>query len=69
MKNTKNNTIILKRKNRVKRDIDLEIINSEEDTPSDVQNIMKTKTYKGYTSIYVNSPSREIKKWFELRKI
>lgn len=34
-----------------------------------VRNIIKTRIRKNNNTLYVNAPSREIRKWFELRKI
>ncbi len=46
----------------------LKIIKEDSDLLNAKKSV-KTRICKNYDSIYINAPSREIKKWFEFHKI
>lgn len=52
--------LVIKRKNKLVGYKNVQLI---------VENAMKTRIRKDNNLVFVNAPSREIKKWFELRKI
>lgn len=71
---------VFKRKDRTREYEDVQIVDVDElrepnaawmrRNPKKEKNfLVKTRIRKDNDSKYVNSPSREIKKWFELRRI
>ncbi len=74
MKNKQKKYVFVEEKYKAKRNSYIQIVKQENKTPLRVQKgngefLIETRICKDYPSVYVNSPSREIKKWFELRKI
>jgi hypothetical protein len=82
MINANNRTAIFKMKSRVVESKEIQIVNPRESRgarknfsiqknkiPFAVQFPTRTRIWKGGESIYVNAPSREIKKWFVTRRI
>ena len=61
--------IIHKRKDRAFGYGEAQIIKDESQVSPVIQIVTKTRIRKYLGSRYENAPSREIKKWFELRRI
>lgn len=58
----------IRRNNALERK-DIQILKQNNARLLTIQNVIATRIRKDNSSIYVDVPSREIKKWFETRRI
>jgi hypothetical protein len=68
MKNKKEEIEFVMKKGKVVGYRDIHIAGMKNRPVQPIQKAIKTRIRKDYDSVYENTPSREIKKWFELRK-
>ena len=68
MKSTNKEVIIFKVKDRTERYRTIKVVKKNKNIALAVQEAIYTRIRKNNPSIYENTPSREIKKWFESRR-
>ncbi len=61
--------LVIERKERAVEYGDIKIVADKNEILLTIQKVTETRIRKDNKSVFANSPSREIKKWFELRKI
>lgn len=64
-----NGLIFFKEQDTIAGDREIRIIKRRSKLPLDIQNAIKTRIRRDNDSKYHNLASREIKKWFESRRI
>jgi hypothetical protein len=65
--NNNSGYIVLKGRNKEEYKV-VQLIKQKNQLSMTMQNVSNTRIRKGEDSVYITSPSREIKKWFQSRK-
>ncbi len=69
MIDTKNKFIVFKEIDWPVDNDDIQIVKQKDNIFSSVKKVIETRIRRDNASIYVGVPSRDIKKWFETRRI